>query len=191
MRTKLTSTIGWTATALLLAAAMTWLGGATTLAAEGDITGAVSGPNGPEAGVWVIAETDDLETHFIKIVVTDDEGRFLLPELPDAGYRVWVRGYGLKDSTAVEAEPGADLTLRAAAPATLVREPESTSREVLTDAELRRAHDNNLRAALDETGWKIYGPGGTAELLGMKPTTLTARIKKAGLRRPNRLEPEA
>jgi formate hydrogenlyase transcriptional activator len=63
----------------------------------------------------------------------------------------------------------------------------STSREVLTDAELQRAHDDNLRAALDETGWKIYGPGGgAAELLGMKPTTLTARIKKAGLRRPNR-----
>ena len=97
---------------------MAWLGGTTTVAAEGDITGAVTGPNGPEAGVWVIAETDDLETHFIKIVVTDDDGRFLLPELPAAGYRVWVRGYGLQASTAVEAEPGADLTLRAAAPAT-------------------------------------------------------------------------
>ena len=97
---------------------MAWLGGTTTVAAEGDITGAVTGPNGPEAGVWVIAETDDLETHFIKIVVTDDDGRFLLPELPAAGYRVWVRGYGLQASTAVEAEPAADLTLRAAAPAT-------------------------------------------------------------------------
>jgi len=62
----------------------------------------------------------------------------------------------------------------------------STSREVLTDAELQRTHDDNLRAALDETGWKIYGPRGAAELLGMKLTTLTARIKKAGLRRPNR-----
>ena len=38
MRTKLTSTIGWTATALLLAAAMAWLGGTTTVAAEGDIS---------------------------------------------------------------------------------------------------------------------------------------------------------
>ena len=62
----------------------------------------------------------------------------------------------------------------------------STTREVLTETELQRAHDDNLRAALLQTGWKIYGPGGTAELLGMQPTTLTARIKKAGLQRPPR-----
>ena len=67
-----------------------------------------------------------------------------------------------------------------------VREQEPATGEILTDAELQRAHDNNLRAALRQTGWKIYGPRGTAELLGMKPTTLTARIKKAGLRRPDR-----
>ncbi|MDP6582259.1 MAG: sigma 54-interacting transcriptional regulator, partial [Vicinamibacterales bacterium] len=65
-------------------------------------------------------------------------------------------------------------------------ERKPTTREVLTDAELQRSHDDNLRAALHQTGWKIYGPGGTAELLGMKPTTLTARIKKAGLRKPDR-----
>ena len=53
------------------------------------------GPNGPEAGVWVIAETTDLPTKFAKIVVTDDQGRYLLPELPKARYKVWVRGYGL------------------------------------------------------------------------------------------------
>ena len=117
MSTKLTSTIGLAAT-LLLAGGGVWLGGTTTSAAEGDVTGVVNGPNGPEAGVWVIAETDDLETHLIKIVVTNDDGRFLLPELPDAGYRVWVRGYGLKDSMAVDAEPGADLTLTTTAPAT-------------------------------------------------------------------------
>ena len=52
---------------------------------------------------------------------------------------------------------------------------------ILTDAELQAAHDDNLRAALDQTGWKVYGPGGTAELLGMRPTTLAARMKKAGL----------
>ena len=60
----------------------------------------VQGANGPEAGVWVIAETKDLPTNFIKIVVTDDQGRFMLPELPSASYSVWVRGYGLADSTA-------------------------------------------------------------------------------------------
>jgi len=85
----------------------------TTHATKGDITGLVSGLSGPEAGVWVIAETDDLGTGFIKIVVTNDDGRFLLPGLPDASYRVWVRGYGLADSTPVEAQPGVDLTLAA------------------------------------------------------------------------------
>src|SRR5688500_4024154 len=79
------------------------------------ITGGVMGPGGPEPGVWVIAETGDLGTKFRKIVVTDDEGRFLLPELPQASYRVWVRGYGLVDSQPVSAVPGQDLALTAAA----------------------------------------------------------------------------
>ena len=70
-----------------------------------------------------------------------------------------------------------------------VREQDSATGEILTDAELQQAHDDNLRAALDQTGWKIYGPRGTAELLGMKPTTLTARIKKAGLKRPGPRRP--
>ena len=65
------------------------------------ITGVVTSGAGPEAGVWVIAETGDLPTKFRKIVVTDDDGRFLLPELPEASYSVWVRGYGLVDSTPV------------------------------------------------------------------------------------------
>src|SRR5262249_3640607 len=65
---------------------------------ESDLSGVVSGPNGPEAGVWVIAETTDLPTKFAKMVVTDDQGRYVLPELPKANYTVWVRGYGLVDS---------------------------------------------------------------------------------------------
>ena len=76
------------------------------------IEGRVQSSNGDEAGVWVIAETDDLPTHFIKIVVTDDEGRFLLPDLPDALYTVWVRGYGLVDSKPVSLRVGADITLK-------------------------------------------------------------------------------
>jgi predicted small secreted protein len=76
-----------------------------------DIGGIVTGPNGPEAGVWVIAETSDLPTRFTRIVVTDDAGRYLVPDLPAATYRVWVRGYGLVDSPAVEAEPGSSLDL--------------------------------------------------------------------------------
>src|SRR5271168_4251068 len=57
-----------------------------------DIGGVVTSANGPEAGVWVIAETTDLPTKFRKIVITDDAGRYLLPALPKANYKVWVRG---------------------------------------------------------------------------------------------------
>src|SRR5882762_7101657 len=78
-----------------------------------DITGVVASSKGPEAGVWVIAETTDLPTKFVKIVVTDDQGRYLLPELPKATYQVWVRGYGLVDSEAVQAAPGKLLNLTA------------------------------------------------------------------------------
>jgi hypothetical protein len=78
-----------------------------------DIGGAVTGPDGPEAGVWIIAETNDLPTKFRKIVVTDERGRYLLPDLPRASYEVWVRGYGLVDSPKVSAKPGQQLALRA------------------------------------------------------------------------------
>ena len=71
----------------------------------GIITGVVQGEKGPEAGVWVIAETKDLPTGFIKTVVTNDQGRFLVPELPTATYKVWVRGYGIVDSTPIEMKP--------------------------------------------------------------------------------------
>ena len=80
-----------------------------------DIGGVVTGSAGPEAGVWVIAETTDLPTKFAKIVVTDDQGRFLVPDLPSARYSVWVRGYGLVDSARVQASPGMTLDLHAAA----------------------------------------------------------------------------
>src|SRR5262245_46490893 len=63
-----------------------------------DIAGVVTGVKGPEAGVWVIAETRQLPTKFVRIVVTDDRGRFLVPDLPKATYQLWVRGYGLVDS---------------------------------------------------------------------------------------------
>lgn len=80
---------------------------------EKDIGGVVAGTDGPEAGVWVIAETMDLPTRFAKIVVTDDHGRYLIPDLPDADYQVWVRGYGLVDSPKSEATPGSILNLTA------------------------------------------------------------------------------
>src|SRR5829696_8486939 len=71
-----------------------------------DIGGVVTGPNGPEAGVWVIAETTDLPTRFTRSVVTDDQGRYVIPDLPVANYQIWVRGYGLVDSPRVRAKPG-------------------------------------------------------------------------------------
>jgi len=78
-----------------------------------DLGGVVSTAKGPEAGVWVIAETADLPTKFVKIVVTDDRGRYLLPDLPKATFNVWVRGYGLVDSPKVKATPGKTLNLTA------------------------------------------------------------------------------
>jgi len=80
-----------------------------------DLGGVVNGPRGPEAGVWVIAETRDLPTRFARIVVTDDQGRYLVPDLPKATYNVWVRGYGLVDSPKVQTGPGTRLNLAAVA----------------------------------------------------------------------------
>lgn len=71
-----------------------------------DIGGVVTGPNGPEAGVWVVAETNELGVRYIKIVVTDDQGRYVIPDLPKANYDIWVRGYGLTDSPKLKSEPG-------------------------------------------------------------------------------------
>jgi len=95
--------------------AMAWMSGALAQGVDidsDDIGGVVSSEAGAEAGVWVIAETDDLATRYAKIVVTDDEGRYLVPDLPDANYQLWVRGYGLADSEKVSANPGdaVDLT---------------------------------------------------------------------------------
>jgi hypothetical protein len=78
-----------------------------------DIGGVVRGAHGPEAGVWVIAETEDLPTRFVRIVVTDDSGRFLVPDLPKERYQVWVRGYGLVDSPKSASTPGSTLALTA------------------------------------------------------------------------------
>jgi hypothetical protein len=78
-----------------------------------DIGGVVTSTKGPEAGVWVIAETTDLPTKFSMTVVTDDQGRYLLPDLPKANYSVWVRGYGLVDSRKVQSAPGRNLNLTA------------------------------------------------------------------------------
>jgi hypothetical protein len=88
-----------------------------------DIGGVVTSTNGAEAGVWVIAETTDLPTRFARIVVTDDRGQYLLPDLPKASYDVWVRGYGLVDSAHVKSTPGKQLDLTA----TVARDPHAAA----------------------------------------------------------------
>ena len=119
------TSITWLIFALLLFAAIVRIEAAPRKAAAAqsaassvavgpdDIGGVVTSSKGPEAGVWVIAETDQLPTKFRKIVVTDDQGRYLFPELPKKNYKVWVRGYGLVDSPHVEAMPGKELNLTA------------------------------------------------------------------------------
>jgi len=88
-------------------------GGGAVAIDNDDIGGVVTGARGPEAGVWVIAETRDTPTRLIKIVVTNDQGRYVLPDLPKGTYDVWVRGYGLVDSPKVKATPGKAVNLAA------------------------------------------------------------------------------
>ena len=86
----------------------------SAVAGEDDISGRVTSVDGGEAGVWVIAETDDQKTTYRKIVVTDSEGLYLVPDLPDAEYKVWTRGYGLLDTGKRTARPGDEqIDLRA------------------------------------------------------------------------------
>src|SRR4051812_24191479 len=80
-----------------------------------DIGGVVTGAQGAEAGVWVIAETRTTGTRLVKTVVTDDRGRFVVPDLPAGTYDVWVRGYGLVDSPKVQSAPGKIVNLKAVA----------------------------------------------------------------------------
>src|SRR5262249_54934218 len=100
LRTSLYLSVAAVGIAGFLAAPPSALQAQTTAVAidNDDIGGVVTGANGPEAGVWVIAETNDLPTRYAKIVVTDDQGRYVVPDLPKAKYKVWVRGYGLVDS---------------------------------------------------------------------------------------------
>ncbi len=102
--------------AVFLAVAMTGMSarqltGETVRIDNDDLGGVVTSADGPEAGVWVIAETMDLPTRFVKIAVTDDRGRYVVPDLPKANYNVWARGYGLVDSPKVRTAPGKIVNL--------------------------------------------------------------------------------
>jgi hypothetical protein len=95
-----------TSTFLVTSAGAAFAASASVQIDSDDIGGVVMGPKGPEAGVWVIAETTDLPTKFSRVVATDDRGRYVIPDLPKANYEVWVRGYGLVDSAKITAAPG-------------------------------------------------------------------------------------
>src|SRR5712664_1898509 len=102
----------------VLAASFTWVNaqqssGGTVALDSDDIGGLVTSAKGPEAGVWVIAETTDLPAKFARMVVTDDQGRYVLPDLPRANYEVFVRGYGLVDSARIAAKLGQHLDFKA------------------------------------------------------------------------------
>ncbi|MDE2064925.1 MAG: carboxypeptidase regulatory-like domain-containing protein, partial [Bradyrhizobium sp.] len=104
--------------AAIAAFAMAWGGPASAQQKEPSIKpdaigGVVTGPHGPEAGVWVIAETSDLPTKYAKMVVTNDAGQFVIPQLPTAKYKIWARGYGLVDSDKQDATPGKTVDLKA------------------------------------------------------------------------------
>ena len=118
MTLRVNPRVAWLALAAVLAASFTWVdaqqrSGATVALDSDDIGGLVTSSKGPEAGVWVIAETTDLPAKFAKMVVTDDQGRYVLPDLPRASYEVFVRGYGLVDSPRVRTGLGQRLDLKA------------------------------------------------------------------------------
>ena len=119
-RSLSTSAAGPIGTGLAVCLAASLLGAAhvqpprATIAIDpDDIGGVVTSDRGAEAGVWVIAETTNLPTKFVRIVVTDEQGRYVLPDLPKASYALWVRGYGLVDGPRVQAAPGSTQNLRA------------------------------------------------------------------------------
>ncbi len=128
--------------------------------ATGYIQGVVQSEKGPEAGVWVIAETKELLTNFIKIVVTDDQGKFVVPELPTANYKVWVRGYGLADSTPITMKPASNsVTLKAVT--------------AKTDKEAAQVYPGNYWLSLMAPPDKSLFPGTGGQANGIGPGMLT------------------
>jgi hypothetical protein len=123
------------------------------------IGGTVVNSNGakPEAGVWVIAETKSLPTPFRKIVVTDDQGRYLVPDLPKGDYELWVRGYGLKDSAHVKGARGGNVKLQVADAATAAGSGEDLSRQLL-DVDDSAAPDERASGQVQESGRMARNP---------------------------------
>jgi formate hydrogenlyase transcriptional activator len=71
------------------------------------------------------------------------------------------------------------LNAPAAAP-----EAQEPKLELLTELEMRELERKNTQLALEMAEWRVSGPNGAAKLLGIKPTTLTDRMKKFKLSKP-------
>lgn len=163
----------------LLGLALSGCGDDSDSSAPGaSISGTVtSGEASPEAGVWVIAETESLDSPYRKIVVTDDEGRYVVPDLPEGDYDVWVRGYGLRDSERSEAAPGDSVDI---------------STEVADPQEAARIYPSNYFLSMFEppdtsgdywTGFKLtcmlcHQFGSVATRAGSTPEFFDAGLKK-------------
>jgi transcriptional regulator with GAF, ATPase, and Fis domain len=83
---------------------------------------------------------------------------------------------GLAAAGAGAAHSAASMVARAEGPARPGR-----GKAVVPEADVRRFEKENLLAALEATGGRVYGRGGAADLLGVKPTTLASRLKKLGI----------
>ncbi|HET9272217.1 MAG TPA: carboxypeptidase-like regulatory domain-containing protein [Vicinamibacterales bacterium] len=159
VRTRVKTAVGLGTLAAVMAVMIVGVG-AQRSTPTGFIGGTVRSAQGPEGGVWVIAETKELPTNFIKIVVTDDRGRFMLPELPAASYSVWVRGYGLVDSKPVTLKPGAaDVQLMAT--------------QAKTPAEAAKVYPADYWLSLLEPPAKSEFPGTGPKGNGIGPAMLT------------------
>ncbi len=144
-----------------------------------DIGGVVTSESGPEAGVWVIAETDEFDTFFAKIVVTDDNGRYVVPDLPEANYELWVRGYGLADSEKVAAARGATVDLTA-----IVAPNETVAAEVYPAAAWYAMMHLPAESALGHV------PGGLNQYLGIMKNQTCVGCHQLG-QKATRTIPEA
>ena len=70
--------------------------------------------------------------------------------------------------------------------ATSSGKPANVGNEILTDAQMRERQIQNIVAALKMSKWRVSGEGGAAELLGLRPTTLTDRMRSYGIKKPSR-----
>ncbi|EJM74877.1 PAS domain S-box-containing protein [Pseudomonas sp. WPR_5_2] len=81
---------------------------------------------------------------------------------------------------------GADLNLDLPdEPKTTVTQKPFPSSQIMTDAQIRELERNNMKAALKASDGKLFGKGGAAELLGLKPTTLASRFKRLEIKLEN------